>query len=62
MGITKRSGDVDMNNVSQTPIIVQPPLMDVLDNRAEEPMSLRSMLRFSRGNVRERAKIITCRF
>lgn len=37
-------------SITQAPI-VQPPLMDVLDNKSEEPMSLRSMLRFSRGNV-----------
>lgn len=63
-GITARSLEVD-DDASQggkgegmtssagqslTPAI-QPPLMDVLENKAPEPMSLRSMLRFARENV-----------
>lgn len=42
----------DGSALTPTPFI-QPPLMDVLENKSEEPMSLRSMLRFARENVSE---------
>ncbi|CAM9597337.1 unnamed protein product [Ectocarpus sp. 4 AP-2014] len=38
---------------SCTTPIPQPSLMDILENTAEEPMSLRSMLRFARENLME---------
>lgn len=64
-GITARSPEVDYGishgkdhdstscgerRWSPTPTI-QAPLMDVLENKSQEPMSLRSMLRFARENV-----------
>ncbi|CAN0220272.1 unnamed protein product [Ectocarpus sp. 6 AP-2014] len=38
---------------SCTTPVPPPPLMDILENTAEEPMSLRSMLRFARENLME---------
>ncbi|CAM9295777.1 unnamed protein product [Ectocarpus sp. 8 AP-2014] len=38
---------------SCTTPVPQPSLMDILENTAEEPMSLRSMLRFARENLME---------
>lgn len=53
----RRDGD---NDGGGAPIIVQAPLMEVLENKCPEPMSLRSMLRFARKNVRAQTDRQTC--
>eukprot|EP00752_Nemacystus_decipiens_P010655 g9488.t1 len=56
--VTSKPGDIGADGPALTPRstptpLIQPPLMDVLENKSEEPMSLRSLLRFTREKLME---------